>query len=717
MTLSPFSWPLSKKIPAMIIAVGVMAASLTGVFSYLSARSAIEEESRAKLSAILNDRYEALEIWLKGIEGDLVTQAQNPTTRDAVSAFSAAWKNLGANQSGTLHRLYITNNPHPTGQKEKLDAATDGSEYSSVHATFHPYFRSFLRDRGYYDIFLFDLEGNLIYSVFKELDYATNFIDGKWTKSDLGNAFRAALKAKAGQKSFFDFKPYAPSANAPASFISTPIMNKAGKIAGVLVFQMPIKRLNDLMQNDIGLGKTGETYLVGTDFLMRSDSRFSKESTILKTRIETDQVRKALGGDVGILTGKDYRNVAVVSVFKSVKFLGVNWALLAEQDYAETFANSITMRNELVAGVGLGSILIALVSIFVARSFSRPITMTTQVISKLATGDTSVNVIGKERGDEIGEMARAVEVFKENIIQNQALEAQQRVQKTEAEAEKHRLMNALADDFNTNIGSIVQIISTGSIALQETATTMSSISEETSSQAEAVAGASEEASANVQTVAAATEEMSHSIAEINFQVKDASSAAQQAVQQVEQTSSQMEELSTTAYKIGEVIKIISDIADKTNLLALNATIESARAGEAGKGFAVVASEVKDLASQTGKATEEIVLQIQEIQQATKDAVISMSEIRKIIGKVEETSGSIEAAMKEQGDATNEISSNIQEAAMGTLAVTDNITGVTTASQETGAASIQVNSAASDLASEAGNLQTQVNKFISQVRSS
>jgi len=209
--------------------------------------------------------------------------------------------------------------------------------------------------------------------------------------------------------------------------------------------------------------------------------------------------------------------------------------------------------------------------------------------------------------------------------------------------------------------------------------------------------------------------MSHSISEINQQVSQASAAAKQAVTDVEETGSQMEALASTADKIGEVIRIISDIAEQTNLLALNATIESARAGEAGKGFAVVASEVKELASQTGKATEQIGEQVTEIQNATKQAVVSIANIGNVIRQVDETSASIAASMAEQGAATQEIARNVQEAASGTEEVTRNITGVSQASQEAGAASNQVMSAAGELSKQAEMMKTEVNKFIGQIR--
>lgn len=716
MNFNPLSWKISVKIPVMIVAVGVIAVTLTGTFSYFSSKHAVEKEAGAKLTAVLEDRVAALSLWLRSIEGDLTVQSQNPLVLESLAAFKAGWNQLGADQGKTLQRLYITDNPHPTGQKEKLDAAQDGSAYSVAHAKYHPYLRSFLEDRGYYDIFLFDPKGNLVYSVFKELDYATNLVSGKWSKTDLGKAFTAARdNPKQGTSNFFDFKAYAPSNGAPASFISLPLIDGNNQLQGVLVFQMPIGKLNELMQQKAGLGESGETYLVGVDLLMRSDSRFSKESTILKTKIDTEQVNLAVKDQTGLITSQDYRGVPVVAAYKPIKFKGVTWAVLAEQDYAEAYATVISMRQNLLLGSAAGILLIAFFGFLAGRGIARPISQTTGVMARLAEGDNSVEIPGMNRTDEIGEMSKAVQVFKDNAIENERLVAEQEAQKLKTEEEKKAMMNELADTFNDSVGGIIDSVSSAASQLNSTAQSMSGIAEETSSQSAAVSAASEEAATNVQTVAAATEEMSVSISEINQQISQASEAAQKAVSRVQQTGVQIETLAATADKISDVINIISDIADQTNLLALNATIESARAGEAGKGFAVVANEVKGLAGQTGKATEEIIRQVEEIQAATRQSVVSIEDIGRVINEVEEASSAIAAAMEEQSTVTMEITRNVQQAASGSDEVTRNIVGVNQASQETGAASGQVMSASEELLKQSDFLKAEVEKFVTHIR--
>ncbi len=384
------------------------------------------------------------------------------------------------------------------------------------------------------------------------------------------------------------------------------------------------------------------------------------------------------------------------------------------QDVSDTLLDA---ENAMMI-VGALAVLFGLIAAFViSRGITRPVLDLTSVMDKLARNDFTIHVPGKSRGDELGQMAGAVEVFKQNGIRARELEAEQATAKQRAEEEKHAMMLQMADDFDSHVGGIVNAVSSASTELSTTARSMADVSEETSSQATAASAASEQTSSNVQTVATATEEMTSTIAEISQQVVQASQSARDAVTKVDETNGQMQLLAETANKIGEVVEMISTIAEQTNLLALNATIESARAGEAGKGFAVVAGEVKDLAGQTAKATDEIAQQITGIQNATQQATLSMEQVSHVIQQVDEISSAIAAAMEEQNAATHEIADSIHQAAEGTQVVNDNVRAVSDASQEAGAASAQVQSAAGELAQQASILKDEVGKFIQQVRAS
>ncbi len=352
---------------------------------------------------------------------------------------------------------------------------------------------------------------------------------------------------------------------------------------------------------------------------------------------------------------------------------------------------------------------------FVGNAIGKPIRSITKAMGFLADGDTSVDIVGAERKDEIGEMAAATQVFKDNAIEKAELEKSQAEADKRAAEEKQRLMSKLADEFDSSVGSIIKTVASAAEQMNNTAQTMSGIASEASGQAASAASASEEAAANVQTVAAASEEMAASVGEINQQLSSATEASRRAVETVSDTSTQIKTLAESADKIGEVVKMISEIAEQTNLLALNATIESARAGEAGKGFAVVAGEVKELAGQTARATEEIHQQIETVQGMTRQAVTAMSDISEVISQLDETSTAIASAMEEQGSTTQEIARNTQQAATGTQEVTENVAGVTHAAQEAGSTSNQVTAAASELLQQSDMLRSTVEEFIGKVR--
>ncbi|MEM6664821.1 MAG: methyl-accepting chemotaxis protein [Pseudomonadota bacterium] len=705
--------PLRRKLPLAMVGLALLTAVGVGVASYMRASTIAATLIDEKLEGIADAEASALKSYLYGIEHDLMFIAQTPNTLSALNAFTDGWQALGADPTGQLQADYISNNPHPLGEKDKLQTANTGTPYDAAHAQYHPWFHLLQQDRSYYDVFLFDADGNLVYSVFKELDYATNVMTGQWRETDLGNAFRAAMPLERGDVAFFDFRPYGPSADAPASFMSTPVVDGAGRTVGVLAFQMPIDRLNAIMHGAPGLGETGELLLIGSDFKARTDSKFTEANDILALEMRTPEVERALAGEHAFGRMSGYRDALKDVVATPVSFKNATYALVAVETLEEAQAPITAMRGELLM-IGLVLVgFVAVAGLLLARSITRPISALVENMGDLASGKTDVELPDAERGDEIGDMTRAVSVFRDNAVERVRLEGLQ-AEETQAREERQARMESMIEDFRGSIGEILGAVSEQASGMENTAQALNGVAQDTSGRSTAAAAASEEASTNVQTVAAAAEELASSVGEISRQVQQTSEVVDRAMSITAETTGQIGGLADAAQKIGDVVSLIQDIAEQTNLLALNATIEAARAGEMGKGFAVVASEVKSLANQTAKATEEISHQISGVQGSTTVAVDSVGNISRIMEEVSSFTAAIASAIEQQNAATAEISSNVQQAAAGTGDVATNIAGVTMAVGETTQSAEQVLAVSSALLSQSGALQKRVDQFLKDV---
>ncbi|MEI8144970.1 MAG: HAMP domain-containing methyl-accepting chemotaxis protein, partial [Alphaproteobacteria bacterium] len=435
----------------------------------------------------------------------------------------------------------------------------------------------------------------------------------------------------------------------------------------------------------------------------------------------TERERARLTGLVNQQSASTERSKAVVKDLESLLTVGRSGAERlrdkAARDTAETTgvvefwtqAMSIAALSTLLFSLGLGAALLMLVR----GGLARPLAGLIAVMREIARGKTALEVPSVDRADEIGEMGRAVQVFRDNAIERERLEARAH-KDMEARAERQVRIEGLVEKFRIDMAHVVKVVGASTTSMHTTAENLASIAAAASKQAAGAAGASEEASTNVQTVATASAQLSASIAEISAQVSQAQSVVSEATSLANRTNIEVRQLAGAAEKIGEVVGLIHAIAEQTNLLALNATIEAARAGEAGRGFAVVAGEVKGLASQTSKATDEIATQVSDIQGSTANAVEAIRSIAGTMDEINMVTTAIAAAIEEQGAATEEISRNVKMAASGTEELSHNVAGVTGAIAETSHQSSNVLTASTDLAKVSELLSRSVDVFLQDV---
>lgn len=707
---------ISTKLPLLISFIVLVSIAITGSVAYHLEAQQLEEDAVRTLETLHDSRGTMLTTHLETVETDLTLQAKSPNMLEALLELGNSYGGLGTGGGAALQAAYIANNPYKAGERQKLDGAKDGSEYSTTHARWHPWLRSVQDGQGYYDIFLITPAGDVVYTVFKEPDFASNILTGKWKDSALGTVFRQiATNPQKGTVHFSDFAPYAPSDNVPASFIGTPVIDSAGTFRGALIYQMPIDRMNALLQSEKGLGATGEIMLIGKDLLMRNQARFIKDNTILKEKRDFASIRAALAGQEGAMPETLPDGTHVLTAYAPFSFKGTSYALVAQIKTDEVFQPVRDARNSLLL-VGLAIGVVALIaSVLFSRTITNPLSAMTSAMKGLSEGDLSIPIPASGRQDEIGAMAQAMQIFRDNMSEIDRLKLEEEANKKRAAEQRRAEMLQLADAFENKVRGVVNTVSSAATELHSQADSLNAMAYQTQQQATAVAAATEQASASVQTVAAGAEELSASIAEIARQVEFSTSAARNAMEKADSAREMIGGLADSSQRIGEVLTLISAIAGQTNLLALNATIEAARAGEAGKGFAVVANEVKSLANQTARATEEISRQVEQVQTQTLQSVQMIETIVETVNNMSEIAATIASAVEQQNAATREIAGNTQQAATGTTEVSTHIQKVTHAASETEHSAKQVTQAAADVSRQSEILLSEVDSFIAGIR--
>ncbi|HEV7275518.1 MAG TPA: methyl-accepting chemotaxis protein, partial [Devosiaceae bacterium] len=448
---------IAQKLPLVVVGAALAASIAIGVGSYLIASATVTELTEEKLQTVALERARELRGFLDAVRGDLVVTAASSTTVGLVGDIGMGWQQLISGQAAKLQQHYITDNPHPVDERAAMDSAGVSIGYDMTHKKYHSGFRGQMQTRGYGDIYVFDKAGNLVYSVAKRDDFATSFAEGgPFAESTLGQVYAAALAmTEPGQVAFADTAPYAATPDDPASFMATPIFS-GQTMLGVLAFRLPKAQINALMNARFGLGETGETFFVGEDFLFRSDSGMVEGDEILAASYQGPAVEAAFAtGAPASAHWSGYRDMPMLSTAVPIEFEGSRWALVATIGEAEAMAPVASMRDMVLLVGGFVVAGAALLGYLFSRSIARPISRLTDTMGKLAQGELTVEVKGGDRTDELGEMARAVEVFRENGLKVEAMTHGEREASEQRRRERAEMMGALQRSFGEVVDAAV----------------------------------------------------------------------------------------------------------------------------------------------------------------------------------------------------------------------------------------------------------------------
>lgn len=703
---------IALKLPLGVMCLALFAVAATSVAGLYIAADTSRSEIENRLVAIASGKKNELRQFLVGVDKDVATLARGERTKTALDNFAYEFILAEDKAQGLFQKRYIADNSNASDQRHLL-INPDVDVYDNLHADYHPYFTSLAEDYGYHDVLLIDAKGNVVYSVYKQADFATNLLSGAWAESGLARAYKASMEKPAdAPATFIDVEKYAVADGKPTAFISMPVFRQEERL-GAVVMQLPYDRINQIVAAREGLGETGEVVLINAKNALLSDSVHTEKDDRLQVTIASPLIDRARSGETVLGSISGYRSIEAEAVLEAVTYHGSTWVLAALEDKNEVFASLATMRNWMgaVAIVVLG--IAAAGGLWLSRSIVGPIRKVIEDMMRLAGGEIDFDLVGLDRKDEVGDIAQAVKTFQDGMVERRKMHIE-RDAETENRQQREKTVGYLIEKFKDRSRDLLERVAADSLRMQEASQSMSQVSDETARQVDACGNLSEETSDNVQSVASAAEQLSASINEISGKVGESGRIIKLASENTDSANSKIEDLALAAGKIGDVVTLITDIAEQTNLLALNATIEAARAGEAGKGFAVVASEVKSLASQTAQATEEISAQISNIQSSTDDAVDTVKTISETMIEVQKFTDEIANSMEEQGAATSEISQSVARVAEGSQSVATTISGVTAKVDETKASANDVLDAAANVSRQSDEMRKAIDGFLEEV---
>jgi methyl-accepting chemotaxis protein len=746
---------LKSKFLVAYLAVGLIPFAIITYISFDQAQKALSKQAFGQLLSMRDVKKAQSENYLQTMKNQIITFSEDLMIVDAMSQLSKDFalftkeNNLGPKEIGELRKKlatyysgdfsaeyrkrndgqypevgqiinqiddtsvalqyqYIKANPHPLGSKDNLDKADDNSLYSRMHGYFHPVIHDFLKKFGYYDVFLVTPDtGRIVYTVFKELDFTTSLIDGPYAQTNIGEAFRRAnASATSDAVVITDYKRYFPSYEDPAGFIASPIFKDGQKI-GILIFQFPIDQLNAIMKERVGMGETGETYLVGSDLLMRSDSYLDPQHHSVvssfkhpeKGKVDTEASHGALAGQSSEKIIIDYNGNPVLSAFEPLKFEDLNWAIIAEIDKAEAFS-AITKLQWITAWVVvIGIVIIVTIALLATNGVVKPVRNLANAMNTITTQNDLTIAVPVETGDEIGQMANEFNGMMAKLRESfkMANAAAQRVREfsddvaKRASANKERAINQqnmmlTMQSTIESMGGTAAEVAKASISQKESAQVsneglakiiegMGLVAQDSAGQVQEAGVANEKVNLmgetgaivvqtaqnqgiQVKAVTEALKEMERSVGNLNLASVNATKAGKNALMAVDEgrksvnaTVDGMHAISDSSEQISEIITVITEITEQTNLLSLNAAIEAARAGAHGKGFAVVADEVGKLAQRSSDAAKEITKLIKDSSLRVHQGNVLSEQSRTALEKIAEGGQANLAAIQEISNAT------------------------------------------------------------------
>ncbi|PCJ04807.1 MAG: chemotaxis protein [Rhodobacteraceae bacterium] len=683
---------LAQKLPLSYIAIGLVMATLTIVLSSITFEKSSMQNAEAQFRTILADRKAAVESLISGIKADAVTMAIVPSTASAAQRLTAAWSNLGEDPAGTVLDLYVTNNPNPAGERQKLNRGEGTVPYNIYHERFHPSFRAFLQNKGYEDALLISLSGDIIYNVIKGDDYATNLLTGRYKASSLGALFKTIVGSDQGVVSFSDIAPYAANGDLPSFFVGTKITTPAGKDVGIIVLSVSADLIETIVSSTHdGHDNTMEVYLVGPDLVARTGSRSEHGHTILSPLAESAQIRSGLDGESEFFAETTGLNgVTVAAYSEPMPIQGANWVIVAEQELAELMAPITRSRNLIILISLVGAVPVSLLGWLFARSITKPIDQICKDMEAVSSGDLDITVKAAGRSDEIGKIGKTLVSMQDDLKlvrrgeeQRAEMQKQQQVvveklssglmnlskgdfsrPLTEQFSEDHEALrknyNQTVETLSATIQQVIEVTSSIRNGAGEISQASNDLSRRTESQAatlEETAAALDEMTSSVTSAAEGTRSVEQTITEARIEAENSGIVVQNAV-------GAMQEIRQSSTQISQIIGVIDDIAFQTNLLALNAGVEAARAGEAGRGFAVVASEVRALAQRSSDAAMEIKTLIDDSSKQVERGVELVGKAGGALTSITERVGLISHLITEIAEGSGEQSTGLREINIG-----------------------------------------------------